>query len=165
MLQKLFAHDAWANRTVWQFLQSSPFSTSWGRVGDGELKGDGGRALRRLNHIAGAGLLWYDRLHNHPPSVPVWPDWSLDDCGRQLLRLALLWNEYMKNLTPERLATQITYTNSKGEPWTSTVEDILYHVVLHSSYHRGQIASDIRDSGDDPPYTDYIHAIRSGKIK
>ena len=32
--------------------------------------------------------------------------------------------------------------------------------VTHEAHHRGQIASDMRASGLDPPYTDYIHAIR-----
>ena len=52
------------------------------------------------------------------------------------------------------------YTNSRGEAWTSTVEEILTHVVIHSAYHRGQIASDVRASGGVPAYTDYIHAVR-----
>jgi uncharacterized damage-inducible protein DinB len=58
----------------------------------------------------------------------------------------------------------VRYTNSKGEPWTSTVEDILTHLVIHSAYHRGQIASDLRNAGQKPAYTDYIHAVRQGLI-
>ena len=39
------------------------------------------------------------------------------------------------------------------------------HVVIHSAYHRGQIASDVRASGGVPAYTDYIHAVRQGLIE
>ncbi|MGH9479278.1 MAG: DinB family protein [Terriglobales bacterium] len=35
--------------------------------------------------------------------------------------------------------------------------DILMHVALHSGYHRGQIAADMRSGGLEPAYTDYIH--------
>jgi uncharacterized damage-inducible protein DinB len=59
----------------------------------------------------------------------------------------------------------VSYTNSKGELWTSTVEDILTHLVIHSAYHRGQIASDLRSAGREPAYTDYIHAVRQGLIE
>ena len=43
--------------------------------------------------------------------------------------------------------------------------DILSHVVLHASYHRGQIASAMREAGGTPAYTDFIHAVRSGLIE
>ena len=56
----------------------------------------------------------------------------------------------------------VAYRNSKGEPWTSTVGDILTHVVTHSAYHRGQVASELRAAGFEPAYTDFIHAVRQG---
>ncbi len=45
------------------------------------------------------------------------------------------------------------------------MEDILTHVVLHSAYHRGQIASQVRSGGEQPAYTDFIHAARQGLIE
>ena len=45
------------------------------------------------------------------------------------------------------------------------MEDILTHVVLHSAYHRGQIASQMRAGGAPPAYTDFIHAARQGLIE
>jgi uncharacterized damage-inducible protein DinB len=54
--------------------------------------------------------------------------------------------------------------NSKGEPWRSAVGDVLDHVLLHGAYHRGQIASDLRAAGCEPAYTDFIHAVRSGRL-
>jgi len=44
------------------------------------------------------------------------------------------------------------------------VGDVLTHVVTHSGYHRGQIASAIRSDGGTPAYTDFIHAARQGLI-
>jgi uncharacterized damage-inducible protein DinB len=38
-------------------------------------------------------------------------------------------------------------------------------VVMHSAYHRGQIASHMRESGQTPAYTDFIHAMRQGFVK
>jgi uncharacterized damage-inducible protein DinB len=62
----------------------------------------------------------------------------------------------------EDLADGVAYRNSKGEFWTSSVGDILTHVLLHAHYHRGQIAASQREAGGEPAYTDFIHAARSG---
>jgi len=70
---------------------------------------------------------------------------------------------HLEHLGP--LDRPVSYSNSKGEPWTSTVEEILTHLVIHSAYHRGQIASDLRSAGQEPAYTDYIHAVRQGLIE
>jgi uncharacterized damage-inducible protein DinB len=59
----------------------------------------------------------------------------------------------------------VTYNNSRGERWTSKIEDILQHVVMHSAYHRGQIAIDMRAAGLVPAYTDFIHAVRQSNIE
>ena len=71
----------------------------------------------------------------------------------------------LEDLDDETLHDGVAYRNSKGEFWTSTVADILSHVVLHASYHRGQIAAAIREAGGTPAYTDFIHAVRSGLIE
>ena len=59
----------------------------------------------------------------------------------------------------------VSYKNTKGESWTNSVEDILMHVVMHSAYHRGQIAADMRAAGHSPAYTDFIHGIRQRLVE
>lgn len=68
-------------------------------------------------------------------------------------------------MSPSGLLETVTYKNTKGEPWSNTVEDILTHVLLHSAYHRGQIASQMRADKEQPAYTDFIHAVRQGVIE
>jgi uncharacterized damage-inducible protein DinB len=97
--------------------------------------------------------------------LPVWPDFTVDECEEQIGELALLWREFLGQLSHAGLSEKVTYKNSKGEPWTSTVEDILTHILLHSAYHRGQIATQVRAGGEHPAYTDFIHAVRQGLIE
>lgn len=59
----------------------------------------------------------------------------------------------------DRLDT-IEYTTDSGELRTYRFEDIIYHLVNHGSYHRGNIASMIRDSGFAGTSTDYIVFLR-----
>lgn len=97
--------------------------------------------------------------------MPVWPELDVQGCAAGLEDLSRRWADYLRDDKPRRLSDSVSYTNSKGEAWTSTVEDILIHVTIHSAYHRGQIASDLRAAGLEPAYTDYIHAVRQGVIE
>jgi uncharacterized damage-inducible protein DinB len=104
-------------------------------------------------------------FRKRPQSLPVWPDFSLDQCDAQISELPSLWNKYLHRRSSSTLADTIAYKNSKGEPWNSTVQDILTHVLLHSAYHRGQIASQVRAGGEQPASTDFIHAARQSLIE
>jgi uncharacterized damage-inducible protein DinB len=68
-------------------------------------------------------------------------------------------------MRPASLEQQASYTNTKGEDWANTVGDILTHVLLHSAYHRGQVAAEVRAAGLTPALTDYIHAVRQGFVR
>jgi len=59
----------------------------------------------------------------------------------------------LEKIEPEKM---IVYSNSKGETFTNLVKDIIFHIINHSTYHRGQIAMEFRQSGLEPLNTDYI---------
>ena len=118
-----------------------------------------------MAHILSAERLWLERLKQQPQSLPVWPEFNLEQCEAQADEMGRLWNGYLELITAGDVAQPVSYKNSKGEAWTSAVVDILTHVVMHSAYHRGQIASHMRASGQTPAYTDFIHAVRQGLVK
>jgi uncharacterized damage-inducible protein DinB len=43
-----------------------------------------------------------------------------------------------------------------GEPFTSSLGQMLRHVVNHSTYHRGQVTTMLRQLGVPAPATDLI---------
>jgi uncharacterized damage-inducible protein DinB len=147
-LVRLLRYDAWANRETLRSLK----------------QGAPPRSLMWMAHIVGAEYLWMARLRREDAPLPVWPELDLEACGERLDQLSKLWPEYLKE-AQDSLTEKVQYTNSRGEAWTDTVEDILTHVVIHSAYHRGQIASDVRANGGVPAYTDYIHVVRQGLIE
>lgn len=118
-----------------------------------------------MGHIIGAEYLWLARLERKPAPMAVWPDLTVSQCGERLEELSDELSKTLAGATPKRLSESVAYTNTKGEAWTSTVEDILTHLAIHSAYHRGQIASDLRAAGQEPAYTDYIHAVRQGFLE
>jgi len=87
----------------------------------------------------------------------VWPELSIEQAAAELDPIRDAWR---KILAGDRDRV-IKYQNSKGEPWSSTVDEILAHIVIHSAYHRGQIATVVRQGGQTPAYTDFIHAARN----
>jgi uncharacterized damage-inducible protein DinB len=146
--RRQFAYDAWANREALAALR-----------GSGE---ESTRCLQLMAHVVSAERLWLERLRQQSQSIAVWPQLSLENCEQLTAEIAELWRNYLGASLD--LTRVVSYKNSKGEPWTSTVQDVLTHVVMHSAYHRGQIASHMRASGQTPAYTDFIHCVRQGLI-
>src|ERR1700758_153599 len=118
-----------------------------------------------MAHIVSAERLWLERLQQQKQSYPVWPDFGLDQCVSEITELPRLWHNYLTRMLPGELSETVNYKNSKGESWSNSVQDILTHVVMHSAYHRGQIAADMRGAGKAPAYTDFIHGIRQGLVE
>jgi len=149
--KRMFAYDAWANGEVLASLES--------------LREPPAACIRLLGHILSAERLWLERLSAQTPSLAVWPEFTLEGCKRQEEEIPGLWQEYLSSLPEGSLQEAATYKNSKGENWTNCREDVLTHVIMHSAYHRGQIASQMRQAGLTPAYTDFIHAVRQGFVK
>jgi uncharacterized damage-inducible protein DinB len=93
----------------------------------------------------------------------VWPELSLQQCEEESRKLTAAWTAYLD--AGRQLDATVGYKNTKGEPWTNSVADILTHVFMHSAYHRGQIATDMRQAGFTPAYTDFIHGVRQGLVE
>lgn len=150
--RRLFGYDDWANREALAALKSA------GPVAPV-------RAQQLTAHIVASGWLWYDRLQQRKQRMDVWPELSLGDCEAQLIQLQRTWEDYLGSLTGEGLAQSVSYVNTKGQKWASTVGDVLTHVVMHAAYHRAQIAAELRRAGHTLAYTDFVHATRQGFVK
>ena len=148
-LRRLFTYDDWANREVLAVLKKSGNPSP--------------RSSKLLAHILSAERLWLERLEQKPQTLPVWPDLPFDDCEREIADLASKWRNRLSRGAD--LAREVSYRNSKGESWQSREDDIMLHVITHSAYHRGQIATDLRAAGFTPAYTDYIHGVRQGWVQ
>jgi len=149
-LRREFAYDEWANREVLNAIRAA---------------GADERSLQLLAHIFAAEQVWLERLKQQPQSVPVWPHPDLEQCEALAADMGRKWLAFLDLVTAGDVSQSISYKNSKGESWTSTIVDVLTHVVMHSAYHRGQIATHMRANGQTPAYTDFIHGVRQGLVK
>jgi uncharacterized damage-inducible protein DinB len=80
---------------------------------------------------------------------------TLDDIERLLDRAYQTFETVLPALTPERLTTPQTF---RGRSRTAVVPPwvVLRHVVNHSTYHRGQVASKLKRFGVEQPMTDFV---------
>jgi uncharacterized damage-inducible protein DinB len=147
-LRRQFAYDEWANREVLNAIRAAGGAKE--------------RSLELMSHILAAEMVWLERLKQQPQSVPVWPEPDLAQCEAQAAKMGGLWLAFLDLITAGDVSQSISYKNSHGEEWTSTIVDVLTQVIMHSAYHRGQIATHMRANGQTPAYTDFIHGVRQG---
>lgn len=152
-LRRLFSYTEWANARMFNVVgELSPeqftrrVESSFPSVG------------ATLAHIAGSEWVWMRRFRGVSPTAP--PDWTLEPSPK-LLREKLTEVEhersaYLDSLNAELLGEMIDYRNLSGDPKRQRLGDLLLHVVNHSTYHRGQLTTMLRQVGAVPPGTDLL---------
>ncbi|MEZ4917921.1 MAG: DinB family protein [Saprospiraceae bacterium] len=110
------------------------------------------RSYPLVVHILNAQLIWNDRILNQP--FRILPDDAAP--AACLLQNDSNHRDTLRILETDALDRVVQYTNSRGEQYANTVQDILFHAANHSTHHRGQVISDLRQSGIVPFMSDYI---------
>jgi uncharacterized damage-inducible protein DinB len=145
MLRKLISYTEAADAAVIQTFLSANQSMP--------------QAEALFSHILNAQHIWisrvtqleakFNRFDIHP--VSMFKDLHEENSSRL--------NEI---LNTSELDKVISYATFSGDKFDNTVEDILLHVVNHSTYHRAQIATYFKQNNVKPPETDFITYQRAG---
>ncbi len=144
--RKLFDHMEWADKRALESLRT--------------MSNPPPKAIELMAHILGAERVWLSRIEEKESPIPVWPTLSLEEAAKVLEENGDGYRRILSTITTAALQQPITYRNSAGDEFKSTVEDMLTQVATHGSYHRGQIAAQVRSAGGAPNPTDYIAYIR-----
>ena len=149
LLGRLFQHVTWADQEVMSALESASQPNP--------------EASKRLSHLLVAEHVWLCRIQGKGPNVnTVWPVMSASECRQLSSQTIAGYQSLLATITGDHLMDEVSYTNMKGEGFQTPLGDILLHVALHGAYHRGQIASNMRQTGIDPVNTDFITFSRLG---
>ena len=110
------------------------------------------KTISLINHTLNAQQIWNARISGET-TFEVWqinPFDTLEEINHQnfLKSIAIVQNADLEKT--------IEYQNSRGTKFANTVFDMLFHVINHSTYHRGQINSLLKQNGLEPVLTDYI---------
>ncbi|HQU74057.1 MAG TPA: DinB family protein [Calditrichia bacterium] len=143
-----FQYDHWANQRALEAISAAGKNN--------------GKALRLFCHILAAQQVWHTRATgSYSAHLAIWPEFTVGECSQLLDEFYENWRRFINSLSPDRLPELVAYHNSKGQSFQSSIQDILNHVVMHGTYHRGQIATLLRQEGGVPVLTDFIHYTRN----
>lgn len=112
------------------------------------------RAIELFSHILNAQKIWNNRLKGKEDEVDVWQKLEVDQMNSAENEN---FKETLAILEKAELDTKVKFKNSKGEVYENLVRDIIFHVVNHSTYHRGQIATEFRKESIDPIVSDFVY--------
>jgi uncharacterized damage-inducible protein DinB len=146
---ELVRYSAWASNKLLDFAITVPEQDVARAIPNSH-----GGVLKTFQHIYYADRVWLARLEHGPIQFedPA-PGPSLADLDRLwwplLDRLAARAGEYEPD-------TELPIKWYTGAYHSLKVYRILEHVVNHGTYHRGQIAAMLRQSGHTPPSTDLL---------
>jgi uncharacterized damage-inducible protein DinB len=114
-------------------------------------------ALTLLHHVASAEKIWLTRLEGKDSSgIVLWRSGELHELLHMVKQNEDAYKAYIGKLKEEELDTIVNYRNLSGQPFQSSVRDILTHVALHGQYHRGQINRILRLESLEPVPMDYM---------
>jgi uncharacterized damage-inducible protein DinB len=160
-LRDLFLYDDWANARLFGAVANlsedafaRPVTSSFTSIRD------------TLSHILAEEWLWVRRCRNEsPPGPPAWTE--LKDRGAVLPALEAVREDrtlFLQHLTADDLARVVVFKSLEGHEHAHCVEDMLQHVLNHSTYHRGQAATLMRQLGAVAPETDFVVYCESGRM-
>lgn len=110
------------------------------------------RTIPLFSHSINAQQIWNARITNRP-KLGVHQVHSLEVC-KEIDNEN--YAETLHILNVHEIDEVIGYHTSKGVEFQNSIQEIFFHISNHFSHHRGQIISDIRQSGIAPVITDYI---------
>jgi uncharacterized damage-inducible protein DinB len=154
-LRELIDHNYWARDRQLQICAAlseeqflRPLGASFASVRDS------------LAHLVAVEWLWLERWRGRSPrSMPAAEEFpTLAAISERWSVVEREMREYLGGLSEEALGLPFTYVNAKGETWTYLLWRAVLHVMNHQSYHRGQVAVQLRLLGAQPPPVDFLMA-------
>ncbi|HLY73316.1 MAG TPA: DinB family protein [Planctomycetota bacterium] len=109
-------------------------------------------------HIASAQWIWISRWKGESP-MAMWTAADYPTQASVLERWRPLRSElasFVAEQTEDSLRRPISYRNLKGDPFTYPLGHLMLHFGNHSTYHRGQVTTLLRQLGAQPESTDLI---------
>ena len=155
-LRELFAYNRWATAKILDCV--APLTEEeFGR----QIGGSFGSVRGTLQHACGADWVWLERFRGRSPrALPPGDDLSRFETIRT--RWADVEDErdaFLAKLAPDKLEDWLAFVNFAGEECSYRLGEALFHVANHLTYHRGQVASQLRQLGKSAVATDYLRRL------
>jgi uncharacterized damage-inducible protein DinB len=147
----LFRHMDWADALTWHSVLGSPSA-----INDQTIR-------ERLHHIHLCQQAW----------LRIWLAESVDPHAGESLGIPGLasWAReyhrdvarYLARVEESHLEVRVAVPGSSKESQQPSLWETFLQITAHSTYHRGQVSSQLRELGGEPPQTDFIRWVVLGR--
>lgn len=157
-LLKYLDYNVWANKRICESARGLT-DDKWNI----EVISSFSSVRKTLLHMLDAQIVWLTRLNGK--SITAWPSKNFngfnDEIISQLTEQSAQYYAYFKDKDDAYFVSECTYNDFKGNPHTTMISDIVQHIMNHSTFHRGQIVTMLRQLGlEKISQTDYITYVR-----
>ncbi len=137
-------YNKWANQRITNAILSAGEAAA-----DIEMKSSFSTVRKTIYHIYDSQHTWIMRIQNKPYSWPPSKDFKGDlmEFSKLLTESSQDWINYIDTLNNQDLQKIISYKNTKGIDHQTPLEEIIMHCFNHSTYHRGQLVTMLRQVG------------------
>ncbi len=111
-------------------------------------------STRLFSHLLNAHHIWNRRVQGVKHEYDVWQIHDIkhwEDIHYENQRTTF---EIIRNT--DDFNKRIDYETTEGRVFANDLKDILFHIINHSTHHRGQILAGYRTNGIAPEKLDYI---------
>ena len=111
-----------------------------------------------LVHTMWAEWIWLERWKGQSPKQPaVFSDYpTIDAIEKRWAEIASGQDAYIAAIHEASLTRRIAYTNLTDQRWEYSLVHMMQHVANHSTYHRGQVVTMLRQLGAKAVSTDLL---------
>lgn len=152
-IQELYRYNQWANDRIFE-----PVTGLTPREFTRDLGSSYPSIRDTFIHIIWAEWIWLQRWKGISPrhvfDATEFPD--LNTLKARWLELKAEQRVFVGAVTAERLRVAVAYVNLQGQTWRYPLWRQMYHVVNHSTYHRGQLTTMLRQLETAPVPTDFL---------
>jgi len=153
----LHAFTAWADNRIFEVVARIP-EAEYMR----DMKSSHGSIHGTLAHIVAAQKIWLSRWRNEADQKLMTVDEvpSLKELKAVADTVGFEMAKFLGTMTDKKLQESFSMRTSKGDTFTHTYAQAFHHLVDHSTYHRGQVITMLRQLGVKPPSTGMIMFFR-----
>ncbi len=148
-------YNYWANELLLSVIEKEMTD----KMLDKEIISSFPSLRKTVYHLWDAEFIWLKRLTGE--SLNNWPSKNFNgtffEAKEKILLIDKLFIEFVEKLNVEKLSELFTYKNVEGKIFSNPMWESVHHCMNHSTYHRGQIVTMLRQLGITKiPSTDFI---------
>ena len=160
-IESQFAYNEWANGLLLSAASALDPQEQTRDLGSSHRS-----VLGTLFHIVYSEWDWvhfwqgksWDEISREEPPESDFPSIAL--LLPQWAEIVTIQKAFVGSLSDAAIARQISYHDFRGELCEFSLGETLQHLLNHSSYHRGQVVTLLRQFGKTPPTTDFLVFLR-----